>query len=64
MTLDADQAAVDQIVARARAAQKAYEAGATQERHVWVKLDGIEDAALPAPVKKLLIDLARPSLFA
>ena len=37
--------------------------GLTPERHVWVKLDGIEDAALPAPVKKLLVDLARPSLF-
>lgn len=30
MTLDADQAAVDQIVARARAAQAIYEEGATQ----------------------------------
>ncbi len=33
MTLDADQAAVDQIVARARTAQAAFEAGATQARY-------------------------------
>ena len=38
--------------------------GATPERHVWVPLSSIGDAALPAPVKKLLLDLARPSLFA
>lgn len=33
MTLDADQAAVDQIVARAHSAQTTYEAGATQSRY-------------------------------
>ena len=37
--------------------------GMTPERYVWVKLAEVSDAALPAPVKKLLIDLARPSLF-
>jgi len=37
--------------------------GATPVGHVWVGLDAIGDAALPAPVKKLLVDLARPSLF-
>jgi sulfoacetaldehyde dehydrogenase len=33
MTLDADQAVVDQIVARARTAQAGYETGATQARY-------------------------------
>ncbi|MGJ9418932.1 A/G-specific adenine glycosylase [Massilia sp. CMS3.1] len=37
--------------------------GATRDGYVWVKLAEIGAAALPAPVKKLLIDLARPSLF-
>ena len=37
--------------------------GAAPERHIWLKFDAIDDAALPAPVKKLLLDLARPSLF-
>jgi A/G-specific adenine glycosylase len=37
--------------------------GATPSGHVWVKMSDVGDAALPAPVKKLLIDLARPSLF-
>lgn len=35
----------------------------TPARHVWWKLEQIEQAPLPAPVKKLLADLARPSLF-
>ncbi|KQQ86633.1 A/G-specific adenine glycosylase [Massilia sp. Leaf139] len=39
------------------------ERGATPERYVWVKLADVGEAALPAPVKKLLLDLARPSLF-
>jgi A/G-specific adenine glycosylase len=39
------------------------ERGATPAGHVWVKLADIGDAALPAPVKKLLLELARPSLF-
>ncbi|MCC2961345.1 A/G-specific adenine glycosylase [Massilia sp. IC2-278] len=30
---------------------------------VWWKLAAIEEAALPAPVKKLLLELGRPSLF-
>ncbi|MFC5459598.1 A/G-specific adenine glycosylase [Massilia niabensis] len=37
--------------------------GATPAGHVWVSLSEVGDAALPAPVKKLLLDLARPSLF-
>jgi A/G-specific adenine glycosylase len=39
------------------------ERGATPQGHVWVGMDAIADAALPAPVKKLLLDLGRPSLF-
>jgi A/G-specific adenine glycosylase len=39
------------------------ERGATPEGHVWVKMTDVGDAALPAPVKKLLLELARPSLF-
>ena len=31
--------------------------------HVWWKLDAVKEAPLPAPVKKLLLDLARPNLF-
>jgi len=31
--------------------------------HVWWKLDAIGDAPLPAPVKKLLLDLSQPNLF-
>jgi hypothetical protein len=30
---------------------------------VWCKLEDIGTAALPAPVKTLLTELARPSLF-
>ena len=37
---------------------------ATLDRHVWWKLAEIERAPLPAPVKKLLLEFARPSLFA
>jgi A/G-specific adenine glycosylase len=36
---------------------------ATPANHVWCKLAEIGEAALPAPVKKLLTELARPSLF-
>lgn len=36
---------------------------ATPAGHVWWKLAAIDEAALPAPVKKLLGELARPSLF-
>jgi A/G-specific adenine glycosylase len=39
------------------------ERGATPAGHVWVKMDDVADAALPAPIKKLLLELARPSLF-
>jgi A/G-specific adenine glycosylase len=39
------------------------ERGATPAGHAWVRMADIGDAALPAPVKKLLLDLARPSLF-
>ena len=39
------------------------ERGATPAGHVWVALADVGDAALPAPVKKLLLELARPSLF-
>jgi len=31
--------------------------------HVWWRLAAVEAAALPAPVKKLLLELGRPSLF-
>jgi len=31
--------------------------------HVWWKLASIGEAPLPAPVKKLLLDLAQPNLF-
>ena len=37
--------------------------GAVPAGHVWVAMADVGDAALPAPVKKLLLDLARPSLF-
>ncbi len=37
--------------------------GAAPERHLWWALADIERAPLPAPVKKLLLDLARPDLF-
>ncbi|MFL6675409.1 MAG: A/G-specific adenine glycosylase [Massilia sp.] len=37
--------------------------GATPPGHVWWKLASISEAALPAPVKKLLAELAQPSLF-
>jgi A/G-specific adenine glycosylase len=37
--------------------------GATPENYLWWALDEIERAPLPAPVKKLLAELARPSLF-
>ncbi|QNA87646.1 A/G-specific adenine glycosylase [Massilia sp. Dwa41.01b] len=36
---------------------------ASMPGQVWVPFTGIEDAALPAPVKKLLLDLTHPSLF-
>lgn len=36
---------------------------AAPEGFVWWKLAAIDEAALPAPVKKLLGELARPSLF-
>ncbi|MFC3460684.1 A/G-specific adenine glycosylase [Massilia haematophila] len=36
---------------------------ATPAEFVWWKLAAIDEAALPAPVKKLLGELARPSLF-
>ncbi|MFC5512925.1 A/G-specific adenine glycosylase [Massilia jejuensis] len=39
------------------------ERGATPPGHVWVRLATVGDAALPAPVKKLLVDLAQPGLF-
>jgi A/G-specific adenine glycosylase len=37
--------------------------GATPPGHVWWKLEAIGEAPLPAPVKKLLMQLARPGLF-
>ena len=37
--------------------------GVLPENHVWWKLAQIERAPLPAPVKKLLLEFARPSLF-
>ncbi len=37
--------------------------GALDERHVWWQLSDIARAPLPAPVKKLLIDVAAPDLF-
>ena len=37
--------------------------GATSERHVWWDLAKIGEAPLPAPIKKLLLDLGQPSLF-
>ncbi len=37
---------------------------ATAAGHVWWNLAEIERAPLPAPVKKLLLDIASPSLFA
>lgn len=37
--------------------------GATPAGHAWVSMAAIGEAALPAPVKKLLLDLARPGLF-
>jgi A/G-specific adenine glycosylase len=39
------------------------ERGTTPAGHVWWKLSAIGDAALPAPVKKLLVELAKPGLF-
>ena len=39
------------------------ERGATPPGHVWLDLATIADAALPAPVKKLLLQLAQPTLF-
>jgi A/G-specific adenine glycosylase len=38
--------------------------GATPPGHVWWDLSAIADAPLPAPIKKLLGQLASPSLFA
>jgi len=37
--------------------------GSAPAGHVWVSMAEVGEAALPAPVKKLLLDLARPSLF-
>ncbi len=37
--------------------------GTTPDNHLWWELADIERAPLPAPVKKLLAELARPSLF-
>ena len=37
--------------------------GETPAGHVWWKLASIGEAALPAPVKKLLMQLAEPGLF-
>ena len=39
------------------------ERAVTPAAHLWWKLADIERAPLPAPVKKLLADVARPSLF-
>jgi A/G-specific adenine glycosylase len=39
------------------------ERGATPAGHVWHDLAAIADAALPAPIKKLLMQLAQPTLF-
>jgi A/G-specific adenine glycosylase len=38
--------------------------GQTPAGYVWLGFEDIADAALPAPIKKLLTGLARPSLFA
>ncbi|TFW30742.1 A/G-specific adenine glycosylase [Massilia horti] len=37
--------------------------GKTPAGYVWVRLDDIADAALPAPIKKLLTGLTQPGLF-
>ena len=37
--------------------------GGATGRHLWWNLDSIADAPLPAPVKKLLVELGRPGLF-
>jgi A/G-specific adenine glycosylase len=37
--------------------------GPARDNHVWWNLAEIARAPLPAPVKKLLLDLAAPSLF-
>jgi len=39
------------------------ERGGATGRHLWWDLDRIGDAPLPAPVKKLLVDLGTPGLF-
>jgi A/G-specific adenine glycosylase len=39
------------------------ERGKTPEGYVWWALADIGAAALPAPIKTLLTELARPSLF-
>jgi A/G-specific adenine glycosylase len=36
---------------------------AAQDGHIWLPLAAVGTAALPAPVKKLLLDLASPGLF-
>lgn len=36
---------------------------ALPQDQVWWKLDTLKEAPLPMPVKKLLLDLARPGLF-
>ncbi|WP_020653639.1 A/G-specific adenine glycosylase [Massilia niastensis] len=38
--------------------------GGATGRHLWWNLDAIAEAPLPAPVKKLLVELGQPSLFA
>jgi A/G-specific adenine glycosylase len=37
--------------------------GTLPEGYLWWKLADIERAPLPSPVKKLLLDIAAPSLF-
>ena len=37
--------------------------GSATGRHVWWDLARIADAPLPAPVKKLLVELGTPGLF-
>jgi A/G-specific adenine glycosylase len=37
--------------------------GGASGRHLWWKLDAIAQAPLPAPVKKLLVEVGQPSLF-
>ncbi|MEN3274502.1 MAG: A/G-specific adenine glycosylase [Massilia sp.] len=39
------------------------ERGETPDGHLWLPLADVDNLALPAPVKKLLAELARPGLF-